>query len=121
QINYLVNRTVEDGVQVLRCLRIRDPAIPDQPHRLKLELPRKPSSLHDSPPAPSKHLTRCLRYRVQAKKPSQTRTQTLPLEDRVHDCGAPVRIRAARESHHFATGTWPLTRFPSRGIIETLD
>src|SRR6266571_1671517 len=38
----------------------------DQPHRLKLELPCKPSSLHDSPPVPAKHLTRCLRNRVQA-------------------------------------------------------
>jgi hypothetical protein len=28
------------------------PAIPDQTHSLKLELPRKPSSLHDSPPVP---------------------------------------------------------------------
>src|SRR5205823_6374740 len=54
-------------LQVFGCLRVRDPAIPDQPHRLKLELPRKPSSLHDSPPVPSKHLTRCLRNRVQAR------------------------------------------------------
>jgi hypothetical protein len=38
----------------------------DQAHRLKLELPRKLTPLHDPPPAPSKHLTRCLRNRVQA-------------------------------------------------------
>ena len=30
-------------LQVLRCSRIRDPAIPDQTHSLKLEIPRKPS------------------------------------------------------------------------------
>ena len=33
---------------------------------LKLELAGKLPSLHDTPPAPSKHLTRCLRNRVQA-------------------------------------------------------
>src|SRR5262249_55003003 len=38
----------------------------DQPHSLKLELARKLPSLHDPPPAPSKHLTRCLRNRLQA-------------------------------------------------------
>src|SRR5262245_7485986 len=54
------------NVQVLRCLRIRYASILDQAHSLKLELPREPSSLHDPPPAPSKHLTRCLRNRVQA-------------------------------------------------------
>src|SRR5215471_4056347 len=45
---------------------VDDPSIPDQPYCLKLELPRKPPSLHDPPPAPSKHLTRCLWNRVQA-------------------------------------------------------
>src|SRR5262249_48961247 len=54
-------------LQVLRSLRVRDSSIPDQPYCLKLELPRKPPSLHDPPPAPSKHLTRCLWNRVQAK------------------------------------------------------
>jgi hypothetical protein len=39
------------------------PAVLDQAHSLKLELPRKLPSLHDPPPAPSKHLTRCLRNR----------------------------------------------------------
>src|SRR5215208_1365070 len=53
-------------VQVLRCLNIRNAPILDQAHRLKLELPRKLTPLHDPPPAPSKHLTRCLRNRVQA-------------------------------------------------------
>jgi len=38
----------------------------DQPHSLKLEFAGKLPSLHDPPPAPSKHLTRCLRNRVQA-------------------------------------------------------
>src|SRR5580658_2184385 len=55
-------------IQVFGCLRVRDPAILDQPHRFKLELSRKPSPLHDSPPVPSKHLTRCLRNRVQANR-----------------------------------------------------
>src|SRR5206468_12716474 len=41
----------------------------DQPHSLKLELARKLPSLHDPPPVPSKHLTRCLRNRVQASTP----------------------------------------------------
>src|SRR5262245_249545 len=54
------------NVQILRCLRIRHASILDQAHSLKLELPRELSSLHDPPPAPSKHLTRCLRNRVQA-------------------------------------------------------
>src|SRR5215468_12419961 len=58
------------NVQVLRCLRIRYASILDQAHSLKLELPREPSSLHDPPPAPSKHLTRCLRNRVQASHPT---------------------------------------------------
>src|SRR5689334_9629163 len=40
-------------LQVLRSLRVRDPSIPDQPYCFKLELPRKPPSLHDPPPAPS--------------------------------------------------------------------
>ena len=40
------------NLQVFRGLRIRDPAISDQAHSLKLELPRKSSSLHDSPPVP---------------------------------------------------------------------
>src|SRR6266699_2262800 len=52
--------------QVLPGLRIRYAAILDQPHSLKLEFAGKLSSLHDPPPAPSKHLTRCLRNRVQA-------------------------------------------------------
>src|ERR1700753_3449881 len=52
--------------QVLRGLRITNPALLDQPNSLKLELTGKLPSLHDAPPAPSKHLTRCLRNRVQA-------------------------------------------------------
>ena len=42
-------------------------ALLDQPHSLKLELPRKSPSLHDPPPVPSKHLTRRLQNRVQVK------------------------------------------------------
>src|SRR5260370_11085199 len=59
--------------QVLPGLRIRYAAILDQPHSLKLELAGKLPSLHDPPPAPSKHLTRCLRNRVQASPGSFTR------------------------------------------------
>jgi hypothetical protein len=57
------------NVQVLRCLHIGHASILDQAHGLKLELSRKLPSLHDPPPAPSKHLTRCLRNRVQAMSP----------------------------------------------------
>src|SRR5262249_22285383 len=56
------------NVQVLRRLHIGHASILDQAHGLKLELSRKLPSLHDPPPAPSKHLTRCLRNRVQAIK-----------------------------------------------------
>src|SRR5947209_17415297 len=52
--------------QVLRRLHIRHASIFDQAHSLKLELPRKLPPLHDAPPVPSKHQTRCLRNRVQA-------------------------------------------------------
>src|SRR5215510_4938610 len=52
--------------QVLRSLHIGHASLLDQAHSLKLELPGKLPSLHDPPPAPSKHLTRCLRNRVQA-------------------------------------------------------
>src|SRR5947207_4912981 len=53
--------------QVLRRLHIGHASLLDQAHSLKLELADKLPSLHDPPPAPSKHLTRCLRNRVQAK------------------------------------------------------
>src|SRR5215471_15662459 len=55
--------------QVLRSLHIGHASILDQAHSLKLELAGKLPSLHDTPPAPSKHLTRCLRNRVQAIPP----------------------------------------------------
>src|SRR2546430_4578088 len=67
------------NVQVLRRLHIGHASILDQAHGLKLELSRKLPSLHDPAPAPSKHLTRCLRNRVQAtserasQKPSSER------------------------------------------------
>src|ERR1700756_2847520 len=56
------------NVQVLRRLHIGHASILDQAHGLKFELSRKLPSLHDPPPAPSKHLTRCLRNRVQATR-----------------------------------------------------
>ena len=52
--------------EIVRCLRIRHASLFDQPHRLKLELACKLPPFHDSPPIPSKHLTRCLQNRVQA-------------------------------------------------------
>src|SRR5437016_10156877 len=55
--------------QVLRRLHIGHASLLDQAHGLKLELAGKLPSLHDPPPAPSKHLTRCLRNRVQANAP----------------------------------------------------
>src|SRR5450759_1655424 len=55
--------------QVLRGLGIANPALLDQPYGLKLELPRKLPPLHDAPPVPLKHLTWCLRNRVQATLP----------------------------------------------------
>src|SRR5262245_41612750 len=57
--------------QVLRSLHIGHASLLDQAHSLKLELAGKLPSLHDTPPAPSKHLTRCLRNRVQAKRDEQ--------------------------------------------------
>src|SRR5215211_7256907 len=53
--------------QIFCGLRVRHAPLLDQPHSLKLELAGKLPSLHDPPPAPSKHLTRCLRNPVQAK------------------------------------------------------
>src|SRR5215210_4897428 len=53
--------------EIMRSLAIRHAPLFDQPHSLKLELACKLPSLHHAPPAPSKHLTRCLRNRVQAK------------------------------------------------------
>src|ERR1700730_8698968 len=54
--------------KVLRCLRIRHAALLDQAHSLKLELACELPPLHDPPPVLLKHLTRCLRNRVQACK-----------------------------------------------------
>src|SRR6476660_9123046 len=56
------------SAQVLRRLHIRHAPILDQAHCLKLELSRELPPLHDAPPVPSKHLTWCLRNRVQARR-----------------------------------------------------
>src|SRR4051812_9850217 len=64
--------------QVLRCLPVGYASILDQAHSLKLELPRKLPSLHGPPPAPSKHLTRCLRNRVQATAADRVCRSRLP-------------------------------------------
>jgi len=61
--------------QILLGLCIRHAALFDQAHSLKLEFPRKFSPLHDAPPVPLKHLTRCLRNRVQAKLKKRYRKQ----------------------------------------------
>src|SRR5260221_10402507 len=55
--------------QIARGLRDTSPTLLDQLHRLEPEFSRKLPSLHDPPPVPAKHLTRCLRNRQQAKKP----------------------------------------------------
>src|SRR5438445_13325788 len=47
-------------VTVLGASMITHASFLDQAHSLKLELAGKLPSLHDPPPAPSKHLTRCL-------------------------------------------------------------
>src|SRR5277367_5373643 len=65
-------------IEIVRGLRIRHAPLFDQPHRLKLELACKLPSLHDAPPAPSKHLTRCLRNRVQATHPVRASSETRP-------------------------------------------
>ena len=49
------------NTEVFRCLNIGYASILDQTHCLKLELSRKLPSLHDHPPVPLKHSTRCLR------------------------------------------------------------
>src|SRR5579863_5588514 len=58
--------------EIVRSLRIRHATLFDQPNSLKLELSCKLPSLHDTPPVPSKHLTRCLRNRQQARLASST-------------------------------------------------
>jgi hypothetical protein len=55
------------NIQVLLGLGIRNATLRDQAHSLKLELSCELPPLHDAPPVPSKHLTRCLRNRVQAR------------------------------------------------------
>src|SRR2546430_6170246 len=57
-------------IKIVRGPRIRHASLFDQPHSLKLELACKLPPFHDSPPVPSKHLTRCLRNRVQAMQTS---------------------------------------------------
>src|SRR5689334_14866562 len=52
-------------VQIASCLRGCHTPLPDQPHRLELELPAEPSSLHRKPPASSNTLSRCPRNRQQ--------------------------------------------------------
>src|SRR4051812_36247527 len=73
--------------QVLRRLHIRHASIFDQAHSLKLELPRKLPPLHDAPPVPSKHQTRCLRNRVQANY------RRHPIEEQTTDSEQLWRVR----------------------------
>src|SRR5438876_9468126 len=82
------------NVQVLRRLHIGHASILDQAHGLKLELSRKLPSLHDPPPAPSKHLTRCLRNRVQASVASLAGadTFTYELNGSLADSGGPSLV-----------------------------
>src|SRR5579863_3843991 len=82
--------------EIVRGLGIRDAPLFDQPHSLKLELARKLPSLHDPPPVPSKHLTRCLRNRVQANAfYSARKTALLSLIERV--MGKQLLAASARE------------------------
>src|SRR5436309_8501485 len=64
--------------QVLRSLHIGHASFLDQAHSLKLELAGKLPSLHHPPPVPSKHLTQCLRNRVQAKSRRRSHTNSHP-------------------------------------------
>src|SRR6201989_3001867 len=87
--------------QVLRGLRITNPALLDQPNSLKLELTGELPPLHDAPPAPSKHLTRCLRNRVQARQQDKwnsylNRRKARRLAGEQHNC----EIREQRERAH---------------------
>ncbi len=71
--------------EMVQSMRIRHAPLLDEPHSLKLELACKLPSLHDLPPVPSKHLTRCLRNRVQAKlakKFLERLRETVELESR---------------------------------------
>src|ERR1700755_34585 len=72
-------------LQVFGRRSIRDPAILDQAHSLKLELSRNLPPLHDAPPAPSKHLTRCLRNRVQANQHQLWSEQVALLRGALHE------------------------------------
>lgn len=58
--------------EIVRGLRIRHASLFDQTRRLKLELSCKLPPLHDPPPVPPKHLTRCLRDWMQAILPFST-------------------------------------------------
>src|SRR5258707_724102 len=74
--------------QIARGLRDTSPTLLDQLHRLEPEFSRKLPSLHDPPPVPAKHLTRCLRNRQQAmdhtlvlsstSRPNAARTNSRP-------------------------------------------
>src|SRR6202162_5065702 len=69
------------NTKVFGSLYIGHAAFLDQSHSLKLELARKLPSLHDPPPVPSKHLTRCLRNRQQATRSSARKFERSTLED----------------------------------------
>src|SRR6266566_1473197 len=91
--------------EIVRGLRIRHASLFDQPHSLKLELACKLSPLHDPPPVPSKHLTRCLRNRVQ---PTSIERVDLELDvnrhlENIHSIRnlepvSPMKVQSYRES-----------------------
>src|SRR5271166_5166333 len=87
--------------KVLRCLRIRHAALLDQANSLKLELACELPSLHDPPPVPLKHLTRCLRNRVQAIPPATSKKTFFSFVERCTSGGSdilPCCIRFAEEN-----------------------
>src|ERR1700675_4618438 len=91
--------------KVLRGLRIRDAPILDQPHSLKLELACKLPSLHDTPPVPSKHLTRCTRNRGAGQSPGFEVKEGAMLDPIERVFGALWRLVAhTRERSDFVCG-----------------
>jgi hypothetical protein len=105
-MNDAAARDARDAAQpqaeIVRGLGKRNASLFDQPHRLKLELACKLPPFHDSPPVPSKHLTRCLRNRVQAKRGGffhamsvLTRSHYWAMILRASGCELKIRLRSS--------------------------
>src|SRR5437016_14186539 len=98
--------------QVLRSLHIGHASLLDQAHSLKLELAGKLLSLHDPPPAPSKHLTRCLRNRVQAKTPPRSVRYQLIVRDPFERPVPPLRRMSGEKECLQCVTTVPTSSHP---------